>query len=170
MKNYGAKLDKIREMFPDKTIEEAIRIDESYYKAFPGVKAYHNYCWLRAREFSYTENLFGVKYYGLNGHKLINTLIQGTAAYFLKWKMRQAYDFCKEKGLKTKYQMNIHDELSWLYHRQDPLNIFFEFKGLMEYWEDSYVPIVADMEITTTTWKDKKEVSTLHELQENLST
>ena len=39
----------------------------------------------------------------------------------------------------------------------------------METWEDSYVPIVADMEVTTTTWAEKVEVETLSELRLHLS-
>ena len=40
----------------------------------------------------------------------------------------------------------------------------------MEDWEDGQVPIVADMEITTKSWADKKEVNTLEELKELFAT
>ena len=45
MKNYGAQLGKIKEMYPDKSEEECQRINDAYYKAFPGVKNYHQYCY-----------------------------------------------------------------------------------------------------------------------------
>ena len=73
-------------MFPDKSWEEIERIDGAYYTAFPEVKTYHAYCYERAN-YAYTQNLFGIRYYGLSGHKLINTLVQGSAAFYLKLKI-----------------------------------------------------------------------------------
>ena len=166
-KNYGAQYNKIRQMFPEKTEEECRRIDNAYYTAFPGVKSYHNYCYQRATE-SYTVNLFGVKYYNVSGHKLINMLIQGSAAFYLKWKIRQVYDYMKAKNLKSKWQMQIHDELSWEKYQGEDAE-FFEFQRIMQDWPDGLVPIVADMEVTTTTWAEKKEVETLEEFQSYFS-
>lgn len=164
VKNYGAKYNKIKEMFPDKTEEEVKRIDDAYYKAFPGVKQYHDYCYYRANNYACTTNLFGVKYYGVNGHKLINMLVQGSAAYYLKWKIREVYDYCKANNIKSRFQMNIHDELSWERHTDDSPEIFFEFKRIMQEWSEGYIPIVAEMDATNTTWSDKKGVDTIEEL------
>ena len=166
-KNYGAQYGKICEMFPERTPEECHRINDAYYIAFPGVKAYHNYCYRRA-SYACTTNLFGVKYYGVSGHKLINILVQGSAAFYLKLKIIALYKYSKEHALKTRWQMQIHDELSWEHHVDDPIDIFFDFKRIMEDWVDGYVPIIADMEVTTETWADKVEVETLAELQEHL--
>jgi hypothetical protein len=33
----------------------------------------------------------------------------------------------------------------------------------MESWDESMMPIIADMEVTTTTWADKYEVNTVEE-------
>ncbi len=161
-KNYGAKYNKIKQMFPEKTEEEIRRIDNAYYLAFPGVKAYQNYCYGRADQFSYTENLFGIKYYNVNGHNLINMLIQGSAAYYLKHKIRELYEYSKKNVIKSRFQMNIHDELSWERHYSES-TLFFAFKRIMEDWPAAQVPIVADMEITSTTWAGKKEVKTIDE-------
>lgn len=169
-KNYGAQRGKIREMFPERTEEEITQIDNAYYTAFPGVKAYHEYCYNRAKFYSNTTNLFGVKYYGVTGHKLINMLVQGSAAYYLKQKIYELYKYSKEHNIKTRWQMQIHDELSWEYCVEDDLSVFFEFQRIMQDWSDGCVPIVADMEITTTTWADKKEVSTIEELREFVQT
>ena len=38
VKNYGAQRGKIRQMFPEYDEEQITKIDEAYYKAFPGVK------------------------------------------------------------------------------------------------------------------------------------
>lgn len=163
-KNYGATRKRIRRMFPKATEEEVDRINNAYYLAFPGVKAYHEYCYNLANFQSYATNLFGVRYYGVSGHNLINMLIQGSGASLLKWKIRQVYDFSKAHNLKSKFQMNIHDELSWLKHR-DELDIFFDLKKLMENWEDTQVPIVAEMDATASTWSAKKGIHNKEELK-----
>ena len=38
-----------------------------------------------------------------------------------------------------------------------------DIKKIMEDWEDTTVPIVADMEVTTTTWAAKYEVERLED-------
>ena len=167
-KNYGAELPRIKQMFPDKTHEECVKINDAYYKAFPGVKEYHKYCSQRAAMYSNTTNLLGVKYYNVSGHKLKNLLIQGSAAFFLKQKIIELYKYCKENNIKTKFQMQIHDELSWEYDPADPPEVFFKFKEIMEDWKDTKVPIIADMEVTTTSWADKKEVETIEQLKGEL--
>lgn len=168
-KNYGAELSRIKQMFPDKTHEECVRINEAYYKAFPGIKNYHEYCKQRALTYSNTENLFHVRYYNVNGHKLKNMLIQGSAAFFLKWKIIQLYHYCQANGIKTRFQMQIHDELSWEWDPSDPPEVFFKFKEIMEDWTASMVPIIADMEVSTSTWADKVEVETIEELKERIN-
>ena len=167
-KNYGAQRGKIREMFPEYDEEQITKIDVAYYKAFPGVKQYHEYCYQRANYYAFTQNLFGVKYYGVSGHKLINMLVQGSAAFYLKMKIRELYEYSHNNNLKTRIQMQIHDELSWEYNSEDNPNIFFEFQKIMQDWSDALVPIVADMEITTTTWAEKVEINNIKELKKEL--
>jgi len=118
---------------------------------------------------SNTQNLFGIKYYDVSGHKLVNMLVQGSAAFYLKWKIRQLYDYTKAHNLKTKWQMQIHDELSWCFCPEDGVETLFVFKKIMEDWEDGLVPVVADMEITTSTWSEKKEVSSIDEVKQRLT-
>lgn len=168
-KNYGAQFRKIWEMFPEYDEATAHRIDDAYYTAFPGVKKYHDYCYQRAELSSNTENLFGIKYYGVSGHKLVNMLVQGSAAYYLKWKIRELYDYSKAHNLKTKWQMQIHDELSWCFCPEDGIETLFIFKKIMQDWDDGQVPIVADMEITTKTWADKVEVNSVEDIRTILS-
>lgn len=165
-KNYGAELSRIKQMFPEKTHEECVMINDAYYKAFPGIKNYHEYCNERAAAYSNTENLFHVRYYNVSGHKLKNMLIQGSAAFFLKWKIVQLYDYMQKNNIKTRFQMQIHDELSWEYDPSDPPEIFFKFKEIMEDWPAGEVPVIADMEVTTSTWADKVEVENIDELKE----
>jgi DNA polymerase I-like protein with 3'-5' exonuclease and polymerase domains len=101
--------------------------------------------------------LFGVRYYGASGHKLKNMLIQGSGAYFLKIKIREIYDYNKEHDIKTKFQMNIHDELSFILDSPDT-DIYLKYKEIMEDFPGTYIPIVADVEMTTTNWGEKYDI------------
>ena len=66
--------------------------------------------------------------------------------------------------------MQIHDELSWEYNIQDPPEVFFNFKKIMEDWEDTQVPIVAEMDATKTTWAEKEGIKNINEFKNYFST
>jgi DNA polymerase-1 len=157
-KNYGAQEACIAAMFPEFTVEQIRNINESYYTAFPGIREYHKYCMDIAKRQSHATNLFGIRYYNVSGHALINMLIQGSSAFLLKLKIIELYKYCKDNNIKSKFQMNIHDELSWIRHKDEPDETFFKFQQILECWEDAQIPIVAEMEFTKTTWADKNKV------------
>ena len=155
-KNYGAQFNRIKVMFPDYDDDVIHRIDEAYYQAFPGVKAYHEYCNIMATSQPYVANLFGVKYYGLSGHKLINCLVQGSGAYLLKERIKEVDEYIQSHHLKSRMQMQIHDEISYEIYPGEEEHVQ-EFKKIMQKFEGAYVPIIADLEFTTTSWADKEE-------------
>lgn len=155
-KNYGAQFNKIKTMFPDYDDETIHRIDDAYYGAFPGVKKYHEYCYTIVDLQPYVPNLFGVKYYGLSGHKLINCLVQGSGAYLLKERIKEVDGYIQSNHLKSRLQMQIHDELSYEIYPGEEEHVY-KFQEIMQKFEGSYVPIVADLEFTTTSWADKYE-------------
>jgi DNA polymerase I-like protein with 3'-5' exonuclease and polymerase domains len=156
-KNYGAQYDRIKRMFPDLSDELINIINESYYKAFPGVKMYHNYCNKILQHRGYGSNLFGGKYYGTTGHKLKNMSVQGSGAYLLKIKIAELDKYIRDNNLKTVMQMNIHDEISFeqAYGEYEHIK---EYKRIMEQYDDALVPIIADVELSKTTWAAKKKV------------
>lgn len=156
-KNYGAQQGKIHEMFPDKPPEVIKAIDEGYYKAFPGLKKYQNYCYEIGRYQPYATNLYGIRYYGVSGHNLVNMLIQGSTAYLLKEKIYLAWVYLKHVNAKSKLQMNIHDELSICRYKGEQAYLD-EVQRIMQDMPDWMVPIVADAEITHTNWADKVEL------------
>ena len=145
-------------MFPDYDDETIHKIDDAYYTAFRGVKNYHEYCYRIVQEQPYVSNLFGVKYYGLTGHKLINCLVQGSGAYLLKERIFELDKFIQTNELKSRMQMQIHDEISFEIYPGEEKYIK-EFKRIMQDIKDTLVPIVADLEFTETTWADKEEVN-----------
>ena len=159
-KNYGAQFNRIKVMFPDYDDETIHRIDDAYYTAFPGVKKYHEYCYEMVKLQPYVSNLFGVKYYGLSGHKLINCLVQGSGAYLLKERIKEVDEYIQKNHLKSRMQMQIHDEISYEIYPGEEKHVM-EFKRIMQRFDGSYVPIIADLEFTTTSWADKEEVDSI---------
>jgi DNA polymerase-1 len=159
MKNYGGSKAAVKKAFPKATPAEVERIDGAYYLAFTGVKVYHDYCYKLADYQSYATNLFGVRYYNVTGHHLINMLIQGSGAFLLKLKIIELDEYSETHSVQSLFKMNIHDELSWEKHRAEPIELFMEFKRIMETWEDTLVPIVANVELSHTTWAEKKEIA-----------
>ena len=164
-KNYGATYLRIKAMFPQFDEATIHKIDDAYYLAFPGIKEYHEYCFRISKLQAYAMNLFGVKYYNVSGHNLKNMLIQGTGAYILKIVIPKINAYLKKYNYKSKLQMQIHDELSFIWHPDDSPKLFFALKAIMEDWTDFLVPIVADMEVTYTNWAEKVEVNNIEELQ-----
>ena len=160
-KNYGATYACIRSFFPEYSEEKCKEIDAAYYAAFPGVKDYHQWVYAQASREPYLENLCGARYYGASGHNLINYLIQGSGAYMLKAKIVEVDKYLIEHGYKSKFAMQIHDELMFYKHKDDPPELFFELKNILQNFEGSVMPIISDMEVSTTTWCDKYEVEEL---------
>lgn len=158
-KNYGAgKGALINQFHFPEDIAEAL--DKGYYEAFPKVRDYQEYVAKVSNIRGYVRNLFGRCYYLADqrwSYKLCNYLIQGSGADMLKEKIIQVCEMLEEGGFKTRFQMNIHDELSFEVWEGEEF-ILPTIKRIMEVAEWSKVPIVADVELTATTWADKEEV------------
>lgn len=161
-KNYGGGRQQIRRMFPEYDEETITRIDESYYKAFPGVEQYHKWVYATARSSAYMENLFGVRYWGASGFNLINMLVQGSGAYLLKLKLIQLNKYIKENNLKSRIVLTIHDEVVFKIATGEEEHVW-QFKKILQTWDDAPVPMVSDCEATSTRWIDKQEFGTEEE-------
>lgn len=151
--NYGAKPKKIHQMYPRISWEEAVKIYEAYTKTFPGVVAYQKWCYTLYNTQGYGINLYGRRYYGSNGHNGANAHIQGTGADLLKEKIIDLHEFLKP--YKTRMQMNIHDEISFVMPPEET-HLIPTIKHIMEDVQGTLVPIVAELEISETTWAEKK--------------
>ena len=52
--------------------------------------------------------------------------------------------------------MNIHDEMSFELHKDDPISIINEIRDIMDELTNTPVPITAEPDITYTTWDEKE--------------
>ena len=95
--------------------------------------------------------------YNVDGHKARNYLIQGSAADFLKIKFKEIDEFLIKGGYKTRLVMTVHDEnIFEIYDGEEFL--IPKLQQIMQQLEGSQIPILADLEVTTTTWDEKEDL------------
>jgi DNA polymerase-1 len=156
-KNYGATANALMTQFGfDK--EVARKMDEAYYKAFPKILDYQKLVRDSFSRRGFVKNRYGRRYYLGDRrfvYKLYNYIIQGTCADMLKEKIVEV-----DKLLlpyKSRFQMNIHDELSFEIYNGEEFLIPM-LKKVMETVDWMTVPVVADVEVTYTNWAEKEDV------------
>jgi DNA polymerase-1 len=104
---------------------EAKELIDGYFHNFGRVKKYMEEQIEKGREKGYVETIMGRKRYlndinsansvvrGIAERNAINAPIQGSAADIIKLAMVNIYRKLKEKGLKSKMIMQVHDELNF---------------------------------------------------------
>ncbi|MGH7934305.1 MAG: DNA polymerase, partial [Candidatus Binataceae bacterium] len=115
-----------------------------YFERLPGVRSYLDETLRVARERGYVTTMYGRRRYlpELNGPDggaraqaeriAINTPIQGTAADLIKLAMVRLYGMLRERELRARMVLQVHDELLTEVHK-DSLNITSELvRGAME--------------------------------------
>ena len=145
----------------DIDMETAEALDSAFYKAFPRIKDYQDWVVEHLSTYGYVENLYGRRYYMEDSrqfYKACNYLIQGSCADMVKTFEINIHKFIKENNLKTKMVLPIHDELIFLVPKGEEKYVK-KFKELMEDTTDvvKNVPMVSDVEISRTNWRDKEE-------------
>lgn len=150
--NYGANVNTLIKQFGYEP-ELANKLYNAYNKAFPGIKSYKNYVNNILNHQEYITNLFGRRYYGASGHKCCNYLIQGSGADYLKIKLIELFKFLEP--YKSRIICTIHDEIVFeIYDGEE--HLIPQLKAIMENLEGSPIPMVSEVEITYTTWDEKK--------------
>ena len=143
----------------DRSVAEAL--DSAFYKAFPRIKDYQEWVNKHLTQYGYVENLYGRRYY-MDNSKLFyrgcNYLIQGTCADMVKLFEIKVYDYIKKNNLKSRLVLPIHDELC-VSVPLDEMFVIKEVKRIMEDVTDviKSIPMIAEPEVSFTTWADKKE-------------
>lgn len=156
-KNYGATTKALMEQFGFDQ-ETAKKLNDGYYRAFPKILDYQKAVSQTFYRRGFVKNRYGRRYYLDNNrfvYRLYNYVIQGTCADMLKEKIIEI-----DKLLlpyKTRFQMNIHDELSFEFYKGEEFLIPL-IKQIMENVDWMVVPAVSDLEITKTNWAEKVEV------------
>ena len=156
-KNYGATTNALIAQFGfEKTIAE--KLNKGYYEAFPKILDYQKLVTQTFHRRGFVRNRYGRRYYLNNQrfvYRLYNYIIQGTCADMLKTKILEV-----DKLLlpyKSRFQMNIHDELSFEIYKGEEFLIPV-IKKIMEDVDWMTIPVVADVEKTKTNWAEKENI------------
>ncbi len=111
---------------------EGGEIIESYFKEFSAIKRYMDDSINFAREKEYVETILGRRRYlrdinsrnittrGFAERNAINAPIQGSAADIIKIAMILIHKWLEREKLKTKMTMQVHDELVFDLHKDEP--------------------------------------------------
>jgi len=138
---------------------EAAAIIEQYFIQYPGIKDYMNNTIAFAQENGYVETLLKRRRYlrdinsqnatvrGFAERNGINAPIQGSAADMIKIAMIQIHNDIKQRGLKGKMTMQVHDELVFDVPKEE-VEIFKELiEHRMKNAIKTEVPIVVEIGI-----------------------
>ena len=156
-KNYGATTNALISQFGFDR-ETAEKLNQGYYDAFPKVLDYQKLVKTTFNRRGFVRNRYGRRYYLINTrfvYRLYNYIIQGTCADMLKNKILEV-----DKLLlpyKSRFQMNIHDELSFEIYKGEEFLVPV-IKKIMEDVDWMTIPVVADVEVTHTNWAEKENV------------
>lgn len=138
-------------------MKEAAGFIAKYFELYPGFKDYIERTTAFAREHGYVQTLLGrrrdvpeidskTSFRREGAERIaINTPIQGTSADMIKIAMIKIDEFLREKLLKSKMIMQVHDELVLEVHQDEGETVEAAVKELMEGAMELKVPVVVDM-------------------------
>ena len=139
-------------------VKEAKDFIDSYFEAYPGIKIYMDKVVAQARVDGYVKTLFGRKrnipelnnknyLIRSSGERIaLNTPIQGTAADILKMAMVKISKELKNRNLKSKMILQVHDELVFDALIEEKEEIISIMKEVMEHNYELNVPLRVDIE------------------------
>ena len=137
-------------------LEGCKKLYNAFREAFPGAIKFMQHVQDNVAKNGYIKNAYGRRYLASDfsqPYKFSNYIIQGTGADMLKESMYNIYKYLRDK--KSRILTSIHDEIQIeLFEGEE--YILPEIKKLMEAQTFSEIPILSDIEITSTNWAEKK--------------
>lgn len=149
------------------TRKEAAQYIESYFDTYPGVKKFLDAQVAHAKKRGYVVTLFGRRrpvpelkssnfmQRSFGERVAMNAPIQGTAADIIKIAMIGVAKELKERGLKSKLILQVHDELLIEAYEEELKQVEEILKQQMEEACDLKVPLIVDMH-TGENWYEAK--------------
>lgn len=136
--------------------KEAQNYIDAFFSNYSGVREYFDKTIENCEENGYVETMFWRKRYidGINDRnkmmkksaerEAINTPIQGTASDIIKIAMNRVFAFLKERDLKTKMIIQVHDELVFNVPADEKELIKTEIPRIMESVIDAEITLKTD--------------------------
>ena len=149
------------------TRKQAKQYIEQYLDKYEGIKKFMDTIVEEAKEKGYVETLYNRKRYipelksnnymvrQFGSRVAMNTPIQGTAADIMKIAMINVYKELKEKNLKSKLILQVHDELLVETYEEETEKVKEILKTCMENATKLLVPLKADIS-EGKTWYEAK--------------
>ena len=149
------------------TRKEAAQYIENYFDTYPGVKRFLDKQVAHAKKNGYVVTLFGRRrpvpelkssnfmQRSFGERVAMNAPIQGTAADVIKIAMIGVARELKEKGLKSKLILQVHDELLIEAYEEELEQVKAILQEQMEQAADLQVPLIVDMH-TGKNWYEAK--------------
>ena len=149
------------------TRKEAAEYIENYFKTYPGIKAFLDDTVAHAKEEGYVVTLFGRRrpvpelesgnfmQRAFGERVAMNAPIQGTAADIMKMAMIGVNRALKEKQMKSKLVLQVHDELLIEAYKDEVDEVKSILKKEMEQAVTLRVPLDIDMH-TGNSWYEAK--------------
>ena len=147
--------------------KEAAEYIEQYFLTYPGIKTFLDNTVASAREHGYVETLFGRRrpmpelkssnymQRSFGERVAMNAPIQGTAADIIKLAMIGVSRRLKEKQMKSRLVLQVHDELLIETYIPELEQVEEILKEEMEHAADLKVPLLVDMH-TGNNWYEAK--------------
>lgn len=164
---YGAGTKRVRETWIEETKEEismseAKRIIDTFHTNWPAVHALQAMVQAVEKKRGYIVSIGGRRLHAeeFGEHKLLNKLIQGSAADVMKQALINVHEFLVvERGLPVRSHMIsvVHDEIQ-LDGPEDELTFLHDnVPALMDAFPavSEIVPVTVDHEVSFTSWADK---------------
>ncbi len=141
------------------TKKEAAQYIENYFNTYPGIKKFLDDAVLHAKEEGYVTTLFGRRrpvpelassnfmQRSFGERVAMNAPIQGTAADIMKIAMNGVNQRLKEKQMKSKLVLQVHDELLIEAHRDEVDEVKEILAYEMEHAVSLLVPLDVDMHV-----------------------
>jgi DNA polymerase-1 len=136
---------------------EAKALIDGYFETYPGVNSYINNVIEKAAEQGYVETIFGrirhlrdiysqnAAVRGFAQRNAVNAPIQGSAADIIKLAMITIYNQLKERKLKTKMILQVHDELVFDVYAPELDQVKRIVQYEMEHVKRLLVPLIVDI-------------------------
>lgn len=152
------------------TRKEAKNYIESYLRRYPGVKQFMEDIIVKAREQGFVSTILNRRRYlpdivspnhnirSFGERTAMNTPIQGSAADIIKLAMVKVDAQLREKGLKTKMILQVHDELIFEVPHDELEAAIPLIRNCMENAVELDVPLIVDMK-KGRNWYDMEKLS-----------
>ena len=141
------------------TKKEAAQYIENYFKTYPGIKEFLDNAVAQAKDKGYVDTLFGRRrpvpelsssnfmQRAFGERVAMNSPIQGTAADIMKIAMIGVNNRLKEKQMKSRLVLQVHDELLIEAHKDEVEEVKQILAYEMEHAANLLVPLDVDMHV-----------------------